>query len=141
VVDNVVATAAASKVPSVSADPPGGKPAQWWIILKEYRDRGGRIVPLRLGNGLLGYDHYAVKHNLRSFAPLEAAFKTSKPDKINGNRVEYIAYVVNTGNGAIHKVVRVITQNASHTADWAYVTPDGKPVGVITAYCQASQVP
>ena len=72
----------------------------------------------------------------RVTAPLEAAFKTTKPDKINGNRIEYIAYVVNTGNGAIHKIVRVITQNARHSSDYAYETPDGKPVGVITAYCQ-----
>ncbi|MEH0823371.1 MULTISPECIES: hypothetical protein [unclassified Micromonospora] len=127
---------ASGAAPGIGMDPGGGKPAEWWIILKEYRDRSKRTVPVRLGNGALGYNHYAVRHNLRSFAPLEAAFKTTKPDKINGNRIEYIAYVVNTGSGAIHKIVRVITQNASHSSDYAYVTPDGKPVGVITAYCQ-----
>ncbi|MBQ0894919.1 hypothetical protein KBX37_17745 [Micromonospora sp. U56] len=127
---------ASGAAPAIEMDPGGGKPAEWWIILKEYRDRSNRTVPVRLGNGALGYNHYAVRHNLRSFAPLEAAFKTTKPDKINGNRIEYIAYVVNTGNGAIHKIVRVITQNARHSSDYAYETPDGKPVGVITAYCQ-----
>ncbi|MER6590833.1 hypothetical protein ABT214_02985 [Micromonospora purpureochromogenes] len=63
---------ASGAAPAIEMDPGGGKPAEWWIILKEYRDRSNRTVPVRLGNGALGYNHYAVRHNLRSFAPLEA---------------------------------------------------------------------
>jgi hypothetical protein len=122
--------------PAIPADPPGGGDAPWWTIVWPDQDLRGTGTPTRLGNGSLGYLHYAQPHNLYTRTPIHASFQTHSPAVSQGAHVEYIALAVNPNNGAIYLTVRVVVQAATRTDDGAYTTPDGQNIGVITAYCE-----
>jgi hypothetical protein len=127
-----------SAKPVAPLDPPGGGDASWWVIEYDFHDLAGRNLPVRLGNGSLGYVHYAHAHNLYSFEPIHASLQTHTPDKHSGAHLEYLALLTQLPSGAIYARVRNVAQNSTLTADRAYQTPDGKPVGTITAYCDGT---
>lgn len=135
VVDSATATSGDGAT-DPELDPGGGQDAKWWTIIWDYKDLRGTTTPVRLGDNKLGYSHYAQRHNLTSSKPIKAAFQTHKPDKASGARLEYISWATDMSNGSVRLQVRVIVQAATRTDDGKYRTPDGKNVGVITAYCQ-----
>jgi hypothetical protein len=110
-------------------------PHDWSVILWDERDLRGVSTPVRIGNNDLGYNHYAVPHNLTSRSPIHAAFQTHTPDKAVGAHLEYVALVADA-DGGIHLTVRVVVQAATRTDDGRYATTDGKNIGVITAFCE-----
>lgn len=120
-------------------EPPGGG-SHWWSIIWDYHDLRGTSTPVRWGSEELGYAHYAQPHNLLSNKPIQAAFQTHKPDKAVGAHLEYIALAVDPANGTIYLTIRVIVQAAIRTDDGKYRTPDGKNIGVVTAYCEGHTV-
>ncbi|MDH6462282.1 hypothetical protein M2302_002460 [Micromonospora sp. A200] len=135
VVDSTAVTSE-DRASAPALDPGGGQDAKWWTIIWDYKDLRGTTTPIRLGDSKLGYSHYAQRHNLTSSKPIKAAFQTHKPDKASGARLEYISWATDMSNGSVRLQVRVIVQAATRTDDGKYRTPDGKNVGVITAYCQ-----
>ncbi|WP_228452719.1 hypothetical protein [Streptomyces alkaliterrae] len=95
-------------------------------------DWDGRVVPTRIGNSELGWNHFSSRHNIRKCKIVNAAIN-GKPDKKNGARLEYWAYAW-SGNRRVQ--VTVIVQYARKTADGRYDAGKGKKIGVITAYCK-----
>jgi len=116
-------------------DPPGGGDATWNIIEYNFHDLAGRSAPVRLGNGSLGYTHYANAHNLYAFEPLHASLQTHTPAVTSGAHLEYLAYLTTSPGGPIFATVRNVVQNAKTTSDGKYTATDGYNIGTITAYC------
>jgi hypothetical protein len=133
---NTVSTTASTTTIRRPMDPGGGGgDASWWVILWDERDLAGTGTPVRFGDSSLGYYHYSGPHNLTTYKPIHAAFQTHKPDYASGAHLEYNSLVVNRQNAQIYLQVKVIVQAATRTDDGVYYTPDGKNIGVITAYC------
>ncbi|MBM0274968.1 hypothetical protein [Micromonospora tarensis] len=115
-------------------DPVGGTP--WHQALWAQTDGRGTYVPTRFGDANLGYSHYASRHNLTTMAPFRVIPNTTRPIVDQGSHIEYQALLTDLSNGSIKIRVRIVTQAASRTDDGRYVTPDGRNVGTITAYCE-----
>jgi hypothetical protein len=111
------------------------QPQDWSVIMWDESDLRGVSTPVRVGNNELGYRHYSIPHNLKSRAPIHAAFQTHKPDKEIGAHLEYVTLVVDP-DLQIRLTIRVVVQAATRTDDGRYITTDGKYVGVITAFCE-----
>lgn len=118
--------------------PPPGPAAHWYDIELDASDLAGRHVPTRLGDGNLGFLHYASAHELYALEPLYAALQTHTPDVVNGNHLEYVAYLTDPSTARVYATVRLVAQYATTTADGVYTTPDGAPIGTITAYCDGT---
>ncbi|MFE7742123.1 hypothetical protein [Nocardia sp. NPDC057455] len=136
---DVVAEAGSGSV-TVVRSPMRRQQGDGWAIIKwDERDLRGVSAPVREGNNFLGYAHYASEHNLTSRVPIHAAFQTHRPDKEFGARVEYTSLAVDN-RGGVRLTVRVIVQAAGATDDRAHKVTDGKNIGVITAYCEGTNV-
>ncbi|MET8554456.1 hypothetical protein ABZV64_05705 [Streptomyces sp. NPDC004959] len=98
----------------------------------ETKDRDGRRIPTRVGNGDLGWNHFSGKHNIRKCAILAAGLR-DKVDKVDGPRLEYLAKAIHNGRKVI--TIKIIVQYARQTKDKKYRVKKGEVVGVITAYC------
>ncbi|WP_409181749.1 hypothetical protein F9C11_35565 [Amycolatopsis sp. VS8301801F10] len=116
-------------------------PQPWYKIDWAHRDLSGRDLPTRHGNTAFGYVHYAVSHNIRTERAIKAAYENNfpDPDKSNGTHLEYLAFLVDA-QGDIFVIVRVINEQAPRTSDGQYTTPDGRPIGTITAFCEGVNV-
>lgn len=117
-------------------DPVGGTP--WYTIEWSDTDRRGTYVPTRFGNNSLGYLHYSgpAQHNLITQAPFRVIRNTTNPIVSQGAHLEYQALLTNLSNGSIQLKVRIVVQAASRTDDGQWITPDGRNIGTITAYCE-----
>ncbi|MEU2955643.1 hypothetical protein [Streptomyces xanthochromogenes] len=91
------------------------------------------VIPTRIGNSDLGWNHFTRDHNIRTCKPIEAALR-GKVDKTDGARQIYLGEAV---NDRLRKSVQieVIVQYGSRTRDGAYGVAPGEKIGVITAYC------
>jgi hypothetical protein len=119
-----------------SAAHPFDPPQNIYYVIYSYSDLRGTYTPVRRGNSVFGYNHYAAQHNLYNANAIHAAFQTHHPDVDHGSHLEYISWLTDTSNGSIKLTVRVVVQAASRTDDGVYFTPDGKNIGVITAFCE-----
>ncbi|MGC4744668.1 hypothetical protein ACLQ28_03230 [Micromonospora sp. DT201] len=115
-------------------DPGGSTP--WYQALWADTDKRGTYVPTRFGDANIGYSHYASRHNLITSAPFRVIRNTSKPIVDQGAHIEYQALLTDLSNGSIKIKVRMVTQAANRTDDGRYVSPDGRNIGTITAYCE-----
>ncbi len=97
-------------------------------------DPEGRVIPTRMGNHELGWNHFSGKHNIRKCAIVNAAL-AGKVDKKNGARLEYWGYAI---NGSRRVPIVVIVQYARKTSDGRYDAGAGQRIGVITAYCKGT---
>jgi hypothetical protein len=82
-----------------------------------------------------GYLHYAGPHNLTSQTPVLAAYNDNLPDAVSGDRREYTAYLTDS-SGDLYATILAINWQGTSTQDGKFTTPDGRPIGTITAYCQ-----
>jgi hypothetical protein len=99
-------------------------------------DKSGVYVPTRLGDSRLGYNHYAVRHNLSTQVPFRVIRNTTRAAIDQGAHKEYKALVLKPGTLKVKMTIRIVVQAASRTDDGKYRTPDGKNIGTITAYCE-----
>ncbi|MEV6734568.1 hypothetical protein [Streptomyces sp. NPDC051364] len=122
-------------VPAPASTPGPAKTAKYWnasIKCKASNPEFG-VIPTRIGNGDLGWNHFTTRHNIRTCKPIEAALR-GKVDKKDGARQEYLAEVVNERLRKRVEVV-VIVQNGSRTRDQLYAVAPGEKIGVINAFC------
>ncbi|MGV9679945.1 hypothetical protein ACWDSJ_32085 [Nocardia sp. NPDC003482] len=138
-ITETIAPAPTGDRPDVTRAPLHRQGDGWAVIKWDEHDLRGVSTPVREGNDVLGFAHYAFTHNLTSGVPIHAAFQTHKPDKELGARVEYTSLAVDQ-KGGVRLTVRVIVQAATATDDRIYRTTDGKNIGVITAYCEGMDV-
>ena len=123
---------------------PNDPPSNWYDIYGAYRDQAGRDVPIRQGYsdaeangvdaGAFGYDHTCQDHNLCSFVVFEKAITQETGVSKGGNKFQYELYLVDDNLNI--DVDILIVQSQNRTDYEGEVTPDGRPIGVITGYCQ-----
>ena len=98
-------------------------------------DEEGVVVPVRNGDATLGFAKACTKHNLCSLRVIIAAIEGRGDKEILGAfRARYTAHIVGEGTDI---TVRVLVHTGRDTARGD--TPDGRPVGVITAYCDGME--
>ena len=129
----------AARAATVGELRPGSPTSSPYSILWDYSDEDGTETPIRRGNSEWGYTHYSGKHNLYTPGPIAAALR-DEPYSQSGARLQYRAYLTDLSTGKILVTVRVVVQAATRTADGRFTMPDGKFVGVITAFCEGSNV-
>ncbi|WP_405648964.1 hypothetical protein [Streptomyces uncialis] len=96
-------------------------------------DPDGRVVPTRIGNSELGWNHFALRHNIRKCKIVNAALK-GNVDVVSGADIQYFGYAMRPGQRRVTIVVKA--RYAQRTADGRYKMDRGQKVGVITAYCK-----
>jgi hypothetical protein len=111
----------------------------WWTVVFSTTDSDGRDIPLRYGysnaefggNGG-GWAHACSDHNLCR-ADLIARTFHEHPESRGGTRFNYSGVVFDNSGRIYEKVLSA--QDQSHTGFYE-TTPDGRPFGLVTAYCQ-----
>ncbi|KIF00776.1 hypothetical protein PL81_39300 [Streptomyces sp. RSD-27] len=101
------------------------------------RDWDGHDIPTRHGTAAFGWQHASAKHNMRSEKAIDAPYH-GRADKVSGTRAEYWG-VIATNSGQ----VRMSTVSVSERGDrgpGGERTPDGRPLGTMTAYCVGQTV-
>ncbi|MFI2350812.1 hypothetical protein ACH492_28035 [Streptomyces sp. NPDC019443] len=112
---------------------PAHAAAPYWnkSVKCKQKDWDDRVIPTRVGNPELGWNHFSGKHNIKKCKVVNGPLN-GKPDKQQGARLEYWGYAINGGRQV--KIV-VIVQYARKTSDGRYDAGRGNKIGVITAYC------
>lgn len=118
-----------------TSNSPMAPPVSWHQVHWDFSDRWHHDLPVRLGDDHLGYRHYSGKHNLHSRNPVAVAINGQRPIRSIGDRREYQS-VLTDRRGWKYATIRVITWDNAVTQDGVYRTPGGRPIGVITAYCE-----
>jgi hypothetical protein len=123
---------------------PNDPPSNWYDIYGAYTDQAGRDVPIRQGYsdaeaggvdaGAFGYDHTCQDHNLCSFVVFEKAITQETGVSKGNNKFQYELYLVDDNLNI--DVDILIVQSQNRTDYEGETTPDGRPIGVITGYCQ-----
>ncbi|WP_460956513.1 hypothetical protein [Parasphingorhabdus pacifica] len=98
-------------------------------------DHDGHDLPVRQGGPDIAYEHYSKKHQLFSDKPIRAAVDGQHPVWFDGPRREYESVLTDSW-GTVYARIRVINWDSPVTLDGVYVTPDGRPIGTITAWCR-----
>lgn len=103
----------------------------WDDILFETRDWKHRDIPTRWGGyTTFGFAKIESYHNLSNPAAIQAPYN-GLPDKSDGTRHEYYGYALQGGRPRL-TIVSVYDESiGSQYGD----TPDRRPVGTITSYC------
>lgn len=119
-------------------------PIFWYTRVWWHYDLNGRYLPTREGadgpRGF-GYRHYAAAHNITTERAIKTAYEHNYPAEgpSHGNHLEYLAFITDT-QGDIELTVRVINEQGASTSDGVYTTPNGEPIGTITAFCEGVNV-
>ncbi|KWW97886.1 hypothetical protein TH66_21005 [Carbonactinospora thermoautotrophica] len=106
----------------------------WWHIRHATRDWNNRDIPTRQGNSNFGYQKTCGKHNMCSPRAIEAPYH-GYPDETQGTRNVYYGYVLVNGRPRIK--LKSVADTSQRTA--LGNTPDGRPVGTLTAYCMGME--
>jgi hypothetical protein len=133
-----------TSVAGSSAVRPNDPPSNWYDIYGAYTDERGRDVPVRQGYsdaeaegvdaGAFGYNHTCWDHNMCNFVVFDKAITQETGTSVGNNKYQYEVYLVDNNLDIDADVLIVATQ--SRTDYEGEITPDGRPIGVITAYCQ-----
>lgn len=96
------------------------------------RDEQGVEVPIRNGDATLGFAKACAKHNFCSVSAMELAIRGSgNKQPPEGPRVVYRAHAVGDGYDF---VLRLVADTSTFSVRGA--PPDGRPIGMVTAYCE-----
>lgn len=118
--------------PPASADDRPISDQEYFGVILLPRDEQGVEVPVRNGDQTLGFAKACWKHNfcnLRAIALAVQGRQNKQPPE--GSRVVYLAHAV---GGGFDLRLRVVADTSAFTRRGA--PPDGRPAGVITAYCE-----
>lgn len=116
------------------AAPPSQVPpdAEYFGLIVVVLDEEGVHVPIRNGDSTLGHAKACAKHNLCKTTVISRTIAGGGNKEVLGtHRVRYTSHIVGEGHDI---TVRVLVHTGRDTARGE--TPDGCPVGVITAYCE-----
>lgn len=106
--------------------------ADYWTVLALTRDEKGQEVPIRFGDASLGYTKACQRHNFCNVtcmqATIEGAGDTSDE---TGGRFKYTGHLVGGEAGDVTLIVIADLNGVTQRGP----TPDGRAVGMITAYC------
>lgn len=106
--------------------------ADYWTPMAVATDEFGHQVPVRLGSKDLGFTKACDVHNICSLKYIQSTITApGNGSNEGGGRFKYRAYLVG-GNVGVVELIVIGDQNRRTRAG---ESPDGLPVGVITAYC------
>lgn len=130
----LAATLVLATVPAGTAlaDPRPISDEEYFGLILLPRDEEGVEVPVRNGDETLGFAKACSKHNfcsVRAIALTIQGRQNKQPPE--GPRVVYRAHAV---GGGFDLRLRVVVDTSTFTRRGA--PPDGRPAGVITAYCE-----
>lgn len=117
------------------ADPRPISDEEYFGLILLPRDEDGVEVPVRNGDQTLGHAKACWKHNfcsLRAIALTIQGRQNKQPPE--GPRVVYVAHAV---GGGFDLRLRVVVDTSTFTRRGT--PPDGRPAGVITAYCEGME--
>jgi hypothetical protein len=117
------------------ADPRPITDEEYFGLILLPRDEQGIEVPVRNGDQTLGHAKACWKHNfcsLRAIALTIQGRQNKQPPE--GPRVVYVAHAV---GGGFDLRLRVVVDTSTFTRRGT--PPDGRPAGVITAYCEGME--
>jgi hypothetical protein len=115
-----------------SADPRPVPDAEYFGLVLVPRDEEGIEVPIRNGDETLGFAKACWKHNFCNLHAMVLAIQgRQNKQPPEGPRVVYLAHAV---GGGFDLRLRVVVDTSTFTRRGA--PPDGRPAGVITAYCE-----
>jgi hypothetical protein len=121
-----MSTAAASAEPRPITD------AEYFGLILLPRDEEGVEVPVRNGDQTLGFAKACWKHNFCNLRAIALAIQGRQNKQApEGPRVVYLAHAV---GGGFDLRLRVVVDTSTFTRRGT--PPDGRPAGVITAYCE-----
>jgi hypothetical protein len=137
---NGIATPAAAPDATAAAVHPNDPVIHWYTVDFSSQDWQGRDIPTRhgksdaqnAGSSGFGYTHACTDHDLCSFDIIDGTYQ-EVPESHSGTRYQY-GGVLTDSNGNV-KMRFVSSQDQSETTAWGN-TPDGRPMGTITAYCK-----
>ncbi|MFD4828998.1 hypothetical protein ACFWPV_03930 [Streptomyces uncialis] len=89
-------------------------------------------IPTRNGTNDFGARHAANKHNMRSKKAVTAPY-AGRADRGSGNRWEYWGVI--TSGSAVRMDITSVAERGER-GPGGVRTPDGRPIGTITAYCR-----
>ena len=116
---------------------PTGRPVpdeEYFGLILLPRDEQGVEVPIRNGDETLGFAKACTKHNFCSLMAMSSTIRGSGDKQSpEGPRVVYRGHVVGDGYDV---VLRVVVDTSTFSRRGAPL--DGRPIGVITAYCEGS---
>lgn len=118
-----------------------------WFIISDQKDKVGLDMPVRRGirgtgpnfKGGFGYEKYSEKHNVTSIRLVHAAITQGSKAQLPGRAgPNYEGHVVGQAQDGVYIDEKIVVgTDAGH---YVYAlkqnSPDGKPVGVVTAFCQ-----
>jgi hypothetical protein len=117
---------------AASGEPRPVSDAEYFGLILLPRDEEGVEVPIRNGDQTLGFAKACWKHNfcnVRAMALAIQGRQNKQPPE--GPRVVYLAHAVGSG---FDLGLRIVVDTSTVTRRGA--PPDGRPAGVITAYCE-----
>jgi hypothetical protein len=120
--------------PMASADDRPVSDQEYFGVIQLPRDEQDVEVPVRNGDQTLGFAKACWKHNfcsLRAIALTIQGRQNKQPPE--GPRVVYLAHAV---GGGFDLRLRVVVDTSTFTRRGT--PPDGRPAGVITAYCEGT---
>jgi hypothetical protein len=129
----IAPAAAALMLLASSAAPAQAAPYYNLKIKCQANDREGRVIPTRIGNADLGWNHFSGKHNIRKCDLLNIPIG-GNVDKVDGHNLQYWGWASNRAYGRVKIIVKA--RYARKTDDNVYDSEKGNVIGVITAYCQ-----
>ena len=106
--------------------------ADYWTVLVLARDEKGQEVPIRYGDATLGYTKACQLHNFCNVAYMQATIAgAGDTSDETGGRFKYTGHLVGGAAGDITLIVVADLNGVTQRGP----TPDGRAVGMITAYC------
>ncbi|MFJ9703391.1 hypothetical protein [Streptomyces fradiae] len=93
-------------------------------------------IPTRNGTNDFGARHAANKHNMRSKKAVTAPYN-GRADRGSGNRWEYDGVI--TSGGSVRMTITSVAERGER-GPGGVRTPDGRPIGTITAFCRGQTV-
>ncbi|MCD2186635.1 hypothetical protein [Actinomycetospora soli] len=126
---------AATSAGVAHADPRPISDEEYFGLILLPRDEDGIEVPVRNGDQTLGHAKACWKHNfcsLRAIALTIQGRQNKQPPE--GPRVVYVAHAV---GGGFDLRLRVVVDTSTFTRRGT--PPDGRPTGVVTAYCEGME--
>ena len=117
---------------AVAAEPRPISDEEYFGLILVLRDEEGVEVPVRNGDQTLGFAKACWKHNFCNLRAVAVAVQgRQNKQRPEGPRVVYVAHAV---GGGLDLRLRVVVDTSTFTRRGT--PPDGRPAGVITAYCE-----
>ena len=124
---------AAALTPAVAPPVSGNTYAWYTVVAASTTDASGRDIPYRFGDSGFGHTKIVLKHGVWNDALVRAAFR-EHPQGQSGSQFVYTGVVADL-SARVYVRTTAVQESSMYSAKYAANTPDHRPIGVITFYC------